>query len=127
MNGARSTAWTLLIVVALVAACPDFCSPYSPTRQFRDLPYAAPGRYHGGSVRWLVRGEPYRWLGVVPASLRLFGSPEPGRVFLLGTDEFGRDLLARLIWGARVSLLAGVATAGAAMLIGVVLGFISSP
>jgi peptide/nickel transport system permease protein len=44
---------------------------------------------------------------------------------LLGTDEFGRDLLSRLIWGGRVSLLAGVGAAGAAMLVGVALGILA--
>ena len=53
-----------------------------------------------------------------PNRLRPPGSPGHA----LGTDEFGRDLLARLVWGARVSLLAGVATAAASMLVGVVLG-----
>ena len=55
-----------------------------------------------------------------PNRLRPPGSPGHA----LGTDEFGRDLLARLVWGARVSLLAGVATAAASMLIGVVLGVV---
>ena len=55
-----------------------------------------------------------------PNRLRPPGSPGHA----LGTDEFGRDLLARLVWGARVSLLAGVATAAASMLVGVVLGVV---
>ena len=40
---------------------------------------------------------------------RLRPPGSPGH--LLGTDEFGRDMLARLVWGARISLLAGVGTA----------------
>ena len=55
-----------------------------------------------------------------PNRLRPPGSPSHA----LGTDEFGRDLLARLVWGARVSLLAGVDTAAASMLVGVVLGVV---
>lgn len=51
------------------------------------------------------------------------GAPvHPGKDFLLGTDPNGRDVLSRLISGARVSLLVGVVATGLAAVIGVVVG-----
>ena len=67
---------------------------------------------------WLPLPDP----DTVDTPNRLRPPLSPGHA--LGTDEFGRDLLARLVWGARVSLLAGVATAAAAMVVGVMLGVI---
>ena len=40
----------------------------------------------------------------------------PSAVYRLGTDEVGRDVLSRLIWGARASLLAGVIPVGIAVI-----------
>jgi peptide/nickel transport system permease protein len=45
--------------------------------------------------------------------------------FILGTDNSGRDVLSRLIYGARVSLLVGVVATGLASLIGVMVGTVS--
>jgi peptide/nickel transport system permease protein len=67
---------------------------------------------------WLPLLDP----DVVDTTRRLSPLLSPGHP--LGTDEFGRDLLSRLVWGARVSLLAGVVTAAAAMAIGVTLGIL---
>src|SRR5690606_3733541 len=49
----------------------------------------------------------------------------PGGEFVLGTDLLGRDLLSRLIFGARVSLLVGLVANGAAVLIGAIVGVLA--
>lgn len=49
----------------------------------------------------------------------------PSWEFLLGTDEFGRDILSRIIYGARVSLQVGLFAVGIAMVVGGALGAIS--
>jgi peptide/nickel transport system permease protein len=55
--------------------------------------------------------------------LSLEGAPlPPNDTYLLGTDLLGRDLLSRLIYGARVSLLVGLVANAAALLLGTLLG-----
>ena len=58
--------------------------------------------------------------------LTLEGAPlPPNERFLLGTDLLGRDLLTRLLYGARTSLLIGVVANGAAVVVGTLLGVIA--
>src|SRR5487761_1211085 len=55
-----------------------------------------------------------------------FGDPgAPSRVFPLGTDQLGRDVLSRIIYGARISLTVGVAAMAITMTIGVTIGLVS--
>lgn len=55
--------------------------------------------------------------------LTIEGDPlPPSSTYLIGTDTLGRDLLSRVLYGARVSLLVGVLANGAAVLIGLVVG-----
>jgi peptide/nickel transport system permease protein len=58
--------------------------------------------------------------------LTVAGLPRPpSTTFLFGTDDLGRDLLVRVAYGARISLLVGVAATGLAVLMGVVVGLLS--
>lgn len=55
-----------------------------------------------------------------------YGEPAPpSRAFPFGTDELGRDVLSRIIYGARISLIVGVAGMLVTMTIGVAIGLLS--
>jgi ABC-type dipeptide/oligopeptide/nickel transport system permease subunit len=53
------------------------------------------------------------------------GANPAGEFFLLGSDRLGRDILVRLLYGARISLFVAFAATGAALLIGVPLGLVA--
>ena len=50
----------------------------------------------------------------------------PSAAHLMGTDELGRDVLSRVVWGARESLKAGAVAASIALVVGLVLGMLAA-
>src|SRR2546429_4052082 len=72
-------------------------------------------------LKFMVRGANYRLLGLLPSRLHLFGA-ENERIYLLGSDAYGRDQLSRFLYGGRVSLFAGLLGAGVTVLLGLCVG-----
>ena len=83
----------VILSLIIIAVFANVIAPYGPAEQFRDAFLAPPFWEEGGSTR-----------------------------FLLGTDDVGRDILSRLIYGARLSLLIGVVVVTLALGAGVTLG-----
>jgi dipeptide transport system permease protein len=83
----------IMLVLVALAVFASVVAPHAPTEQFRTNFLTPPAWESGGTVR-----------------------------FLLGTDDVGRDILSRLIYGARLSLLIGAAVVGISLGIGTVLG-----
>jgi peptide/nickel transport system permease protein len=75
-----------------------------------------------------ARGYPYKLLGLLSTDRHLLGVGE-GRaedsLFLLGTDNEGRDMWSRLMYGTRVSLTIGLVGVAMSLLLGVVIGGVS--
>jgi dipeptide transport system permease protein len=87
----------ILALLVLAAIFADVIAPYSPVEQYRDAVRVPPAWQEGGSLR-----------------------------FLLGTDDVGRDILSRLIYGTRLSLFIGLSVVVASMALGVVLGLVAA-
>ncbi|HEX4569268.1 MAG TPA: ABC transporter permease [Dongiaceae bacterium] len=73
-------------------------------------------------LRFFCQSEAYSYWGLVPGSLHLFCPAKGGTAFLLGTDRLGRDVLSRIIYGARVSLTIGLIGVSVSFLLGIVIG-----
>jgi len=76
-------------------------------------------------LRFLVKAEPYKIMGLIPGSRRLFGVEEPGRLYLWGADSRGRDLFSRILYGGRVSLFIGLIGVAISFTIGLIIGGIA--
>ena len=78
------------------------------------------------TIQWFVRGEEYKFWNMWESDLHLFGiDHKRQKINLLGTDSLGRDLLSRLIYGARVTLSAGLVGVLFAFVLGLFFGAIS--
>ncbi len=73
-------------------------------------------------LRFFVRGAPIKILGLIPTSMHLYGVDPPGRVLLLGSDSFGRDVVSRLLYGSQISLTVGVVGIVISFTLGLLLG-----
>jgi len=76
-------------------------------------------------LRFFVKGDTYKILGLIPADIRLFGVEAPGRIHLLGADSRGRDLFSRILYGGRVSLSIGLIGVAISYSIGLLIGGIA--
>ena len=73
-------------------------------------------------VRFFCLGDSYQFWGMVPGRIHLICPAEEGTLFLLGTDRLGRDMLSRILYGARISLSIGLIGIAISFTFGLIIG-----
>ncbi len=73
-------------------------------------------------LRFFCKGDPYMFWGMVPAERHLVCPAKNGTAYFLGTDRLGRDILSRIIHGARISLTIGILGVAMSFVLGIVIG-----
>ena len=73
-------------------------------------------------LRFFCKGDRYIFWGLFASDKHLVCAPEGGTLFLLGTDRLGRDMLSRMLYGARISLTVGLIGITISFILGIIIG-----
>ena len=73
-------------------------------------------------LRFFCQGDSYRFWDLFEASFHVVCPAENGIFFFFGTDRLGRDILSRIIYGARISLTIGLIGVSISFLLGIIIG-----
>ena len=93
-----------------------------PTRKFRVYSEDRQVKY---PIYFFVHGDKYSFLGLFDTDLHLFGIEKGKMIALMGTDELGRDVFSRILYGSAISLSIGLLGVIVSFVLGALLGGIS--
>ncbi|ADE54226.1 ABC transporter permease subunit [Coraliomargarita akajimensis] len=152
MGAAALAVLALLYTGALFA---PFIAPYPITKQNLSAPYHPPSGFAwkegslqvklyekaavgspeykeregvSAPVRFFAKGEAYKLFGCIPMERKLFQieTEDPSaRVYLLGSDDTGRDIFSRLLHGSQISLSIGLIGVSITLMMGFFVGSLS--